>query len=91
MYPAEPEIKDTTESKTSAFYLNLLLSIWRDSQLHTPLYNKRDDFNFYTTNFLFLSSNIPPLPAYGVLSHSLCSIPGIAPLMNGYSKLLGQR
>ena len=35
MYPVEPEIKDMTESNTSASYLYLLLSIGRDGQLHT--------------------------------------------------------
>ena len=35
MYPPELEIKDTTESNTSASYLDLLLSIGRDGQLHT--------------------------------------------------------
>ena len=66
MYPAELEIKDTTESTTSASYLDLLLSIGRDGQLHTSIYDKRDDFNFHITNFPFLSSNIPSSPAYGV-------------------------
>ena len=47
MYPLELEIKDTTESNTSTSYLDLLLSIGRDGQLHTSLYNKRDDFNFH--------------------------------------------
>ena len=59
MYPAEFEIKDTTESNTSVSYLDLLLSIWRDGQLRTSIYDKRDDFNFHITNFHFLSSNIP--------------------------------
>ena len=66
MYPPELEIKDTTERNTSASYLDLLLSIGRDGQLHTSLYDKRDDFNFHITNFPFLSSNIPSSPAYGV-------------------------
>ena len=66
MYPAELEIKDTTESTTSASYLDLLLSIGRDGQLHTSIYDTRDDFNFHITNFPFLSSNIPSSPAYGV-------------------------
>ena len=66
MYPPELEIKDTTESNTFASYLDLLLSIGRDGQLHTSLYDKRDDFNFHITNFPFLSSNIPSSPAYGV-------------------------
>ena len=68
MYPAELEIKDTTESTTSASYL---LSIGRDGQLHTSIYDKRDDFNFHITNFPFLSSNIPSSPAYGVFISQL--------------------
>ena len=40
MYPVELEIKDTTESTTSASYLDLLLSIGRDGQLHTSIYGK---------------------------------------------------
>ena len=42
------------------------MSIGRDGQLRTTLYDKSDDFNFHITNFPFLSSNIPSLPAYGV-------------------------
>ena len=71
MYPPELEIKDTTESNTSASYLDLLLSIGRDGQLRTSLYDKRDDFNFNITNFPFLSSNIPSSPAYGVFISQL--------------------
>ena len=71
MYPAELEIKDTTESTNSASYLDLLLSIGRDGQLHTSIYDKRDDFKFHITNFPFLSSNIPSSPAYGVFISQL--------------------
>ena len=71
MYPPELEIKDTTESNASASYLDLLLSIGRDGQLRTSLYDKRDDFNFHITNFPFLSSNIPSSPAYGVFISQL--------------------
>ena len=66
MYPAVFEIKDTTESNTSASYLDLLLSIESDGQPRTSLYDKRDDFNFHITNFPFLSSNIPSSQACGV-------------------------
>ena len=71
MYPAELEIKDTTESTTSASYQDLLLSIGRHGQLHTSIYDKRDDFNSHITNFPFLSSNIPSSPAYGVFISQL--------------------
>ena len=52
MYPTELEIKDTTESTTSASYQDLLLSIGRDGQLHTSIYDKRDDFNFHITHLV---------------------------------------
>ena len=71
MYPAELVIKDTTDSNTSASFLDLLLSIGRDDQLRTSLHDKRDDFNFHITNFPFLSSNIPSSPAYGVFISKL--------------------
>ena len=71
MYLAELEIKDTTESNTSASYLDLLLSIESDGQLRTSLYDKRDDFYFYITNFPFLSNNIPSSQAYGVFLSKL--------------------
>ena len=71
MYPVELEIKDMTESNTSASYLDLLLSIGRDGQLHTSIYDKRDDFNFNITHFPFLSSNIPTSSAYGVFISQL--------------------
>ena len=99
MYPPWLEIKDAMESNTSASYLDLLLSIGRDSQLRTSLYDKCDDFNFHITNFPFLSSNIPSSPAYDVFISQLiqyarasssyeCYIQRAARLSN--IKLLGQ-
>ena len=82
MYPAELEIKDTTESTTSASYLDLLLSIVRDGQFHTSIYDKRDDFNFHITNFPFLSSNILLRRPMACLSLNLYDTPGLAPRMN---------
>ena len=40
-------IKDTKESNISASYLDLVLSIGRDGQLHTSLYEKPEGFNFH--------------------------------------------
>ena len=53
MYPAELEIKNMTESNTSTSYLDLFLSIGRDGQLRTSLYNKHDNFNFHITKDYF--------------------------------------
>ena len=44
MYPVELEIKETTESNTSASYLDLLLSIGKDGQLHTSIFDIREKF-----------------------------------------------
>ena len=66
MYSIKLEIKDTIDSITSASYLDLLPSIGRGGQLHTSIYDKRNDSNFHITNFPFMSSNIQSLPAYGV-------------------------
>ena len=62
IYPAEFEIKYTTDSNTSTSYLDLLLSIERDGQLRTSVHDKGVDFNFHITNFSFLSSNNPSSP-----------------------------
>jgi hypothetical protein len=66
IYPSELEIKDTTESSTSASYLDVLLNIDAGGKLTTQLYDKRDDFNLTIVNFPYTCSNIPLSPAYGV-------------------------
>ena len=86
MYPVVNEIKDTTGSDTSASDLDLLLSIGRDSPLHTSIYDKRDDINFHITvyqQYIFHSW----VAIYQVrwpmvsLSHNLYDMPGRVPLM----------
>ena len=77
--PVKLEIKDTTESNTSTSYLDLLLSIGRDGQLHTSIYEKRDNLYFHITNVPFLSSYIPA--AMASLSHSLYDMHRLAPRM----------
>jgi hypothetical protein len=66
IYPNELAIKETTESSTSASYLDVLLNIDVDRKLTTQLYDKRDDFNFAIVSFPYTCSNIPLSPAYGV-------------------------
>jgi hypothetical protein len=66
IYPSELEIKDSTESSTSALYLDVLLNIDAGGKLTNQLYDKRDGFNFAIVNFPYTCSNIPLSPAYGV-------------------------
>ena len=80
MYLVELEIKDTTESNTSASYLDLLLSISKDGQLHTSIHDKRADFNLYITNFPFLIFLIRRPVAFS--SHNWNDTPGLVPNVN---------
>jgi hypothetical protein len=66
IYPNELEMKDTTECSTSYLYLDVLLKFDTNGKLTTQLYDKRGDFNFSIGNLLYLCSNIPASPAYGV-------------------------
>jgi hypothetical protein len=50
IYPSELEIKDTTESSTSASYLGVVLNIDAGGKL----YKKRNDFNFAIVNFPYI-------------------------------------
>ena len=85
MYPAELEI------------LLEFTPVDGDCQLHTSLYDKRDDLNFHIKNFPFLKNNMPSLPVYGVLSHSSYDIPELAFLtdvlflLNFYKTVLSDR
>jgi hypothetical protein len=47
-------------------YLDLHLEIHSEDRLRTKLYDNRDDFNFPIANFLFIYSNVPSVPVYGV-------------------------
>ena len=83
MLPVELEIKDMTESNTSATYKDLLLSVGKDGVLQHI--TKHDDFDCNMTNSPFVSCNIPFLPAYDVFSLSSYNMPGLFPHMNVYS------
>ena len=59
MSPVELEVKDTTESNSSASYIDLLLLIAKDGKLNASICDERNDFNFHVTNVPFLSSYKP--------------------------------
>ena len=66
IYPPELEVKETTNTASSASFLDLYLEFDDSGQLGTKIYDKRDDFNFKIINFPNMCSNIPASPAYGV-------------------------
>ena len=59
-------VEKANTSDDLANYLNLTFIIESNNRLYTKLYDKCDDFDFNIVNFLFLSSNIPSSPSYGV-------------------------
>ena len=66
IYPPELEVKETTDTTSSASFLDLYLEFDDSGQISTKIYDKRDDFNFKIINFPNVCSNIPASPAYGV-------------------------
>jgi hypothetical protein len=66
----ELEIKETTDTDTSASYLDLHLEIDSEGRLRTKHYDKRDDFNIPIVIFPFICSNILAAPAYEVYASS---------------------
>jgi hypothetical protein len=65
IYPPELEIKETTDTASSASFLDLYLEFDDSGQLGTKIYDKRYDFNFKIIIFSNMC-NIPASPAYGV-------------------------
>ena len=50
IYPPELEVKETTDTSSSASFLDLYLEFDDSGQLNTKIYDKRDDFNFKIIN-----------------------------------------
>ena len=69
--PKELTISETTESTSVASYLDLLFTRDKSNNITTTLYEKGDAFGFHIVSFPFMSSNIPPAPAYGVFASQL--------------------
>jgi hypothetical protein len=66
IYPPDLEVKETTDTASSASFLDIYFEFDDSGQLSTTLYDKRDDFNFKIINFPNMCSNIPASPAYGL-------------------------
>jgi hypothetical protein len=66
IYPPELEITETTDTASSASFLDLNVECDDSGQLSTKISAKRDDLNFKIINFPNMCSNIPASPAYGV-------------------------
>jgi hypothetical protein len=54
IYPPELEVKETTDTASSASFLDLYLEFDDSGQLSTKIYDKWDDFNFSTSLSLYM-------------------------------------
>jgi hypothetical protein len=61
-----PLVNETTDTVSSASFLDLYLEFDDSGQISTTNYDKRYDFNFKIVHFPNMCSNIPDSPAYGV-------------------------
>ena len=82
MYPVELEIKDTTESNTSASYLDLLLSIGREVNFTLPFMTNLTISIVTSQIFRSWIAIFQPRPPMASLFRSLYGMPGLAPRMD---------
>ena len=69
IYPAEHQLNKTNTSDKETSFLDLNIKVI-GSDIHTSVYDKRDDFVFPIVNFQWLSGDFPRLPSYGIhISH----------------------
>ena len=57
---------NTSDKDTSFLDLNIITVLGGFCNIHTSVYDKRDDFGFPIINFPWLSGDVPRLPSYGI-------------------------
>ena len=65
IYPRELQLNKANTSDQETSFLNLNIKVIANN-IHTSVYDKRDDFGFPIVNFPGLSGDVPRLPAYGI-------------------------
>ena len=65
IYPAELQLNKANTSDKETSFLDLNIKVI-GSDIHTSVYDKRDNFGFPIVNFQWLSGDVPRLPSYGI-------------------------
>ena len=76
IYPAELQMNKANTSDKETSFLDLNIKVI-GSDIHTSVYDKRDDFGFPIVNFPWLSGDIPRLPSYGIYISQLVRFVGV--------------
>ena len=71
IYPSQLTVEKANKSDRLADNLDLTFVIDSGGKLSISIYDTRNDFDLHIVNFLFLSSNIPSGPFYGVYQHTI--------------------
>ena len=70
IYPTELQSNKANTSDKETSFLDLNIKVI-GSDVHTGVYDKRDDIGFPIVNFTWLSGDVPRLPSYGVYTSQL--------------------
>ena len=65
IYPTELQLNKANTSDKETSFLDLNIKVI-GSDVHTSVYDKRDDFGFPIANVPWLSGDVPRLPSFGV-------------------------
>ena len=65
IYPRELQLNKANTSDKETSFLDLNIKVI-GNDIHTSVYDKRDDFGFPIVNFPWLSGDVPRLPSYGI-------------------------
>ena len=72
IYRTELQLNKSNTSDKETSFLDLNIKVI-GSEVHTNIYDKRDDFGFPIVNFPWFSGDVPRLPSYGVYISQLNS------------------
>ena len=65
IYPPELKLNKANTSDKETSFLDLNIKVF-GREIHTSVYDKRDDFGFPIVNCPWLSGDVPRLPSYGI-------------------------
>ena len=72
IYPTELQLNKANTSDKETSFLDLNIKVI-GSNVHTSVYDNRDDFEFPIFNYPWFSGDVPGLPSYGVYISQLFS------------------
>ena len=87
IYPRELQLNKANTSDKETSFLDLNIKIIGNN-IHTSVYDKRDNFEFPIVNFPWLSGDVPRLPSYGIYISQLIRFAKCTSVLDFHSKNL---